>query len=231
MSNNNMINFYDVKEVKKLNKHYHNPSFENSQIKHPAMIAVVGATGSGKTQWLCNFLCKMWDTFSKVIVVHKVAEPLYTFLGEQLKENITFYTKLSDVPDPDELVKEDPLGQYLIVWDDQITARNMDQIAEFFIRGRKSGGGITSVFLSQSYYGIPKLIRLQLHYLILLKLSGTRDLNMILADNNLGVDKNALMKIYNTSTKEKFDFLKLDLANSDENKKFSHNWSHFFEIK
>ena len=112
----------------------------------------------------------MSDTFTKIIVVHKVSEPLYEYLGKQLKDDIVFYKKLSELPSPDDLVKEDPLGQYLLVFDDQITAKDMTAIAEYYVRGRKSGGGITSVFLSQSYYGVPKLIRLQLHYLILLKI-------------------------------------------------------------
>lgn len=231
MSNNNIINFYDTKEVKKTCRKYDNPSFEQCQIKHPAMIACIGSTGSGKTQLLLNLIYQMSDTFTKIIIVHKVNEPLYDYLAKQLKDDIIFYKKLSDVPSPDDLVKEDPCGQYLMVFDDQITAKDMNIIGEYYIRGRKSGGSITSVFLSQSYYGIPKLIRLQLHYLILLKLSGVRDLNMILSDNNLGVDKKELMKMYKVSTKDKFNFLKLDLANSDENKKYSHNWTEFFIVK
>ncbi len=88
--NNEMINFYENKLVKEKNIKYHNPAFEVSQIKHPAMIAVVGSTGAGKTLWLLNFIYNMPDTFSKIIVVHKVDEPLYKVLEEQLKDQIVF---------------------------------------------------------------------------------------------------------------------------------------------
>ncbi len=217
---NEMINFYEKKLVKEKNITYHNPAFEISQIKHPAMIAVVGSTGAGKTQWLLNFIYKMPDTFSKIIIVHKVDEPLYKVLEEKLKKQIVFYKKLAELPNPDMLVKDDPTGQILLVFDDQVTEKNMSKIEEFYIRGRKSGGGITSVFLTQSYFGIPKLIRLQLHYLILLKLSGKRDLQLILSEYNLGVDKAELENIYKDATKQKFNFLKIDVATSEDNKSF-----------
>ena len=54
---------------------------------------------------------------------------------------------------------------------------------------------------------------------------------MILSDNNIGVDKTSLLKLYNDATREKFNFLKIDLATSDENKKFSHNFTEFYNIK
>ncbi len=68
-TNNAIINFYDCKKVKEKAIQYHNPSFQCSQIKHPSMIAVIGSTGSGKTQWLLNFLFRMQDTFTKVVIV------------------------------------------------------------------------------------------------------------------------------------------------------------------
>ena len=79
-NNNDMVNFYELKIVKDKNVKYHNPSFESSQIKHPSMIAVVGSTGAGKTHWLLNFIHRMQDTFAKIVVVHKVDEPLYEVL-------------------------------------------------------------------------------------------------------------------------------------------------------
>jgi hypothetical protein len=230
IKNNEMINFYENKLVKEKNIIYHNPAFEVSQIKHPAMIAVVGSTGAGKSQWLLNFIHKMPDTFSKIFIVHKVDEPLYKVLEEKLKDQIVFYKKLAELPNPDLLVKDDPKGQILLVFDDQVTEKNMNKIEEFYIRGRKSGGGITSVFLTQSYFGIPKIVRLQLHYLILLKLSGKRDLQLILSEYNLGVEKEQLEDIYKDATKQKFNFLKIDVATSEDHKKFSLNWNAFYDI-
>ena len=43
----------------------------------------------------------------------------------------------------------------------------------------------------------------------MLKLSSDRDLNLILSDFGLGVDKAVLLKIYKDATREKFNFLKV----------------------
>ena len=61
---------------------------------------------------------------------------------------------------------------------------------ELFIRGRKIGKGLSLIYLSQSFFKIPKIIRQQFNYLFLLKLSSGRDLNLILSDFSLGVDRN-----------------------------------------
>jgi hypothetical protein len=47
---------------------------------------------------------------------------------------------------------------------------------------------------------------------------------------SLGADKEELQFIYKTSTKEKFNFLKINLETPDEDKKFSHNWTDYFQL-
>jgi hypothetical protein len=122
--------------------------------------------------------------------------------------------------------------QLLCVFDDVVNYSDKEQgiIKEYFIRGRKMGRGISMCYLSQSFYRIPKIIRLQCNYLILLKLGSKRDLNLILGDYGLGVDKETLMSIYRVATKVPFDFLKVSLDERDDNKRFSHNWNNYYEI-
>ena len=57
--------------------------------------------------------------------------------------------------------------------------KKQEVVSEYFIFGRKLG--ITSVYISQSYFKIPKTTRLQFSNLMLLKLSSMRDLNMVMA--------------------------------------------------
>ena len=45
-----MVNFYQLKEVQKLNPSYYEPSYKNTQIKYNSRIGVIGASGSGKSQ-------------------------------------------------------------------------------------------------------------------------------------------------------------------------------------
>jgi hypothetical protein len=55
-------------------------------------------------------------------------------------------------------------------------------------------------------------------------------MSMIMKECSLGAEKEELQFIYKTSTKEKFNFLKINLETPDENKKFSHNWNDYFHL-
>ena len=63
---------------------------------------------------------------------------------------------------------------------------------------------------------------------MLLKLSSIRDLNLILSDFSLGIDRKQLATVYKEATKQQFNFLKIDIDNPENNKKFSHNWTDFY---
>jgi hypothetical protein len=61
------------------------------------------------------------------------------------------------------------------------------------------------MFLSQSYYGTPIIIRQNINYLVILKLGGTRDINSILRECSVDLTKDQLLKMYQNATKNKFD--------------------------
>ena len=71
-------------------------------------------------------------------------------------------------------------------------------ISEYFIRGRKKSASI--IFLSQSYYNTPKIIRQNINYCIILKLGGSRDINSILRECSIGISKEQLLYMYNEAT-------------------------------
>ena len=58
-------------------------------------------------------------------------------------------------------------------------------------------------YLSQSFFAIPTLIRRQFNYVIILKLSGKRDLNLILSNYALGIDVGHIIDLYKNATKRK----------------------------
>lgn len=227
---NHMINFYEHKDIQKLLPQYHNPHFEEIQINIPARIGVIASSGGGKTQWLLNFIAKTNDTWGHINIVYTTSEPLYDFLQQKLKgKNITFYTSLLKHPQPNDLPYKDK--QQLIVFDDQVNEKNQEIIKEYCIRGRKIGKGVSIAYLSQSFFKIPKIVRLQFSHLILLKLSSNRDLKLILSDYSLGLDKQELAYIHKDATKRKFDFLKIAIYEPNDNSKFSHYWTDFYRIR
>jgi GTPase SAR1 family protein len=208
---------------------YHNPKFADTQIQIPARIGVVGPSSAGKSIWLLNYIAKSSDTFGHIVVLYKQSENLYEFLRDKIgSKNITFYTKLTDLPAPNDL----NLGnkQILMIFDDQVAEKNQQKIEEYYIRGRKIGGGITMCYLSQNFYGIPTLIRRQFNYVIILKMSGQKDLKQIIQNYSLGLDADEIVKLYKDATKDKFNFLKISTEERNDNKIFSKNFTGFYKI-
>ena len=85
------------------------------------------------------------------------------------------------------------------------------------------------MFLSQSYFNTPKIIRQNINYGIILKLGGTRDINAILRECSIGINKDELL--YNdTATRKKFDVLIINLDKS-ENERYRHNFLDYFQME
>jgi hypothetical protein len=87
------------------------------------------------------------------------------------------------------------------------------------------------MYLTQSYYSVPKTIRAQMSYIWLVKVGQKRDLNLILADSGGLVEKSVLLELYQDATREKFNFLKINLNTVDMNKKFSRNFNDFYLLE
>jgi len=86
-----------------------------------------------------------------------------------------------------------PSEQTLIIFDDMVLdIKKHNTIQEYYLRGRKRGASV--MFLSQSYFGTPKIIRQNINYLVVLKVGGTRDVNTILRECSIGLTKEELLK-------------------------------------
>ena len=94
-----------------------------------------------------------------------------------------------------------PSQQTLVIFDDMVNdLKKHPIISEYFIRGRKRGCSL--MFLSQSYYNTPKIIRQNINYCAILKLGGTRDVNAILRESSIGLTKDELLYMYQQATKQ-----------------------------
>jgi GTPase SAR1 family protein len=209
LSNSNDVNnFYNLMPPD-MKKEYHNPNFQLHGIKIPFRMLIVGSSGSGKTNTLLELIKRMNDTFEQIIICCKAkCEPLYDFLSSKLP--IQFHEN-GDIPNINDF--KDGLKQTLIIFDDLVLMKDQSKIAEFFIRSRKYN--MSCIYLSQSYYKTPKVIRININYLILKKLPSSRDLKMVLNENSIGINLKELTAIYNEIiTNNKFDFILIDLDKS-----------------
>lgn len=207
-------NFYEIIPRSKPSR---NPGYEKHHLDLPAYIIIIGGSGSGKTNILLNLLQLSSNTFSKIVLCIKNSdEPLYNYIKDKC-EGIEFYEG-GDIPDLKEFEES---SSSLIVFDDLVLEKDQRKIEEFFIRGRKLGKvGCTCIYISQSYYKIPKLIRINCRYIILKKLSSGKDLKLIINEYNLNYDMNQIMDLYEQATQQFTDFLLIDTRDNIFRKNF-----------
>ena len=81
-------------------------------------------------------------------------------------------------------------------------------IKELFIRCRKLN--ISLVFITQSYFSVPKDVRLNSTHYLIMKINNKRELQNIATSHSAGIDYKDFMKIYRECTKEPFNFMTID---------------------
>ena len=203
-----IINMYE-----RIPKHFlesvENPNFNIHKLKIPMRLCVVAPSGSGKTNFLMNLLSMFSagkGTYQSITIITRNAnEPLYNWLKTQSNQ-IVIKEGVTNSPPLDKFDKE---FNHLVVWDDLVLAKNLSMVEQYYIRARKLN--VSCIFISQSFFRIPKIIRNNCNYMVILKLSGNREVNLILSEFGLGVSKEELLELYEYATREKFSPLVIDM--------------------
>lgn len=222
-----LLNWYEVMPKKFLNK-THNPNFKIHGLKIPFRMLIVGNSGAGKTQTLLNIMHNMNGTFNNIYIITKNKdEPLYNYIENKLGDKgLKIVEGIENAPNLDkDIDKED---QTLIVMDDLVLEKNQSELEGYFIRARKLSCCL--VYISQSYYRVPIIIRQNLNYLVIKQLSGLKDLYGIMREYTLGIDKKVLKKIYEETTQNKQDFLLVDL-DAPPKDRFRKNFNDIYSIE
>lgn len=211
-----IVNMYEKIPKSFLDK-VDNPNFHLHNLKLPFRMCIVAPSGSGKSNFLLNlihlFCAGDKGSFSTIhIITRNKSEPLYKWLESEC-EQIRITEGLSTTPRLDDFDKN---KNHLVVWDDLVLSKDLSMVENYYIRARKLNCSV--IFLSQSYFRIPKIIRNNCSYMILLKLSGNREMNIIMTEFGLGVSKEQLLKIYEYATAEKFSPLVIDMEADKDNR-------------
>ena len=224
-----MINFYTLPKVQKFMTKSINPNYKNHNVTVPFRSVVIGSSGSGKTNNLLNIIHKFNNTFNHIYVYTQAEEPLYNFLESQISSDLL--TIQYDLDFCRKFKEDDYYGQSLIIFDDQVNEKDQQCIRELYIRGRKIAGGISLMYLTQSYFTVPKIVRLQCQYVIIIKTYGARDLKLMLSEYALSATKGQLTKMYEDCCNNgKFgSFFLIDLV-APQNKSFRRNFKKYLNV-
>ena len=118
----------------------------------------------------------------------------------------------------------------LIVFDDTMIAdiiinkRFQSIIKELFIRCEKLN--ISPVFITKSYFRVPKDVRLNSTHYLIMKIHNRRELQQIAIDHSAGIDYKDFLNIYRNCTKEPYSFLTIHTTLPANNPlRFSKNFS------
>ena len=98
----------------------------------------------------------------------------------------------------------------MIVFDDVIADMINNKkinpiVTELFMRGRKLS--ISIVFITQSYFKVPKDVRLNSTQFFIMKIPNKRELQQITSNHSSDIDFKDFMKIYKNCTTEPYSFL------------------------
>ena len=193
---------------------------------HPYRILIIGGSGSGKTNALINLINEQNDIDKIYLYARDLNEPKYKILIKKRKDAgikhlndpnafIECSNTMDDVYENIHDYNSSRKRKILIVFDDMIADIMTNKkfqaiIKELFIRWRKLN--ISLVFITQSYFSVPKDVRLHsTHYLIIWPRKLTTEKNYKIAINHSAdIDNKDFLKIYRECTKEPYTFFKID---------------------
>ncbi len=179
----------------------------------PANVMISGYSGSGKTNLLLNLIYDLlhWDNL--YVYAKDLEEPLYENLIQSCQHAYEIspfdYEFLSSLENSKPIDEMDKNSKNLIIFDDFCTdAQSMNKIKEYFIRGRKKN--CSCIFISQDYFSVPKIIRLQCSYFLMFKTRDDREIKDIYQTHNSGLTKDEFKKAFKEATSDNYNFLCID---------------------
>jgi hypothetical protein len=166
--------------------------------KHPFRMLVIGPSGCGKSNVVVNLLIEYLN-FDRIYVYardleedkYKMLMEFFELMDEKINKKLTkrgraaqdsdmwttaTFTQVSSDEDIIDTNSLNPDNRNLVVFDDLVSLgrKNQHKVVDLFIRGRKRNCSL--IYISQTFFEIPKSIRLQANYVILFQINDAREL-------------------------------------------------------
>ena len=184
---------------------------------HPYRTIIIGGSGSGKTNTLINLINEQKDIDKIYLYVRDLSETKYEYLIKKRKDigikhlnNPNAFIECSNtMGDVYQNIDDYNLNRkrkILIFFDDMIADIMKNKkfqviIKELFIRCRKLN--ISLVFITQSYFSVPKDVRLISTYYLIMKINNRKEQQNIAINHSADID-------YKDFIREPFNFLTID---------------------
>ena len=205
---------------------------------HPYRILIVGGSGSGKTNALSNLINNQPDIDKIYLYAKDPYEIKYQYLISKRekvglnhfndpKAFMEYSNDMQDVHKNIEDYNRIRKRKILIVFDDMIANMINNNklnpiVTELFIRGKKLN--ISIVFLTQSYFKVPKDVRLNSTNFFIMKIPNKRELQQIALNHSSDTDFKDFMNICKKCTAEPYSFMVNDTTlPSDDPLRFRKN--------
>ena len=222
-----MINFDDYTNENKTEHILKWPSIPDD----PYRILIIGGSGSGKTNALLNLINNQPDIDKIYLYAKDPYEAKYQYLiskrekvglnhYDDLKAFIEYSNDMQDVYKNIDEYNPDKENKILIVFDDMIADMINNKklnsiVTELFIRGRKLN--ISLVFITQSYFKVPKDVRLNSTHFFIMKIPNKRELQQIALNHSSDINTKDFIKMYKKCTSGTSYFLVNDATLASDN--------------
>ena len=198
---------------------------------HPYRLLIIGGSGSGKTNALLNLINNQPDIDKIYLYGKDPSEKKNQYLiNKREKAGLNhfndpkaFMEYSNDMQDVYKNIEDyNPIKKrkVLIIFDDMIADMINNNklnpiVMELFIRGRKRN--ISIVFITQSYFKVPKDVRLNSTHFFIMKIPKKRELQQIALNHSSDINFKDFMNIYKKCTKEPYSFLVNDTTFPSDN--------------
>jgi hypothetical protein len=201
--------------------------------KQPFRMLICGASNSGKTNLLLNLLMRYIEHDKLYMISKHPDQDKYKLLQEfyqtieadpQLAEYIdkpiaTFVDSLDKMTPVDKLKKQ---FKNIIVFDDMVSETNQKPIVDAFIHGRHSGASV--IYLTQSYFAVPKTIRINCSHFAFFECPTENEFNQIARDQCTDLDKKDFKHLFSSATEEPYNFFFIDKYAKQKPLKYRRNF-------
>ena len=215
-----MINF---DEYANENKKEHNRNWPHIP-DHPYRILIIGGSGTGKINALLNLINNQQDIDKIYLYAKDPYEDKYQYLINKResvelkhfndpKAFIEYSNGMRDVYKNIDNYNLNKENKILIVFDDMIADMINNKklnsiVTELFIRCRKLN--ISLVFISQSYFKVPKDVRNNSTHFFIMKIPNKRELMQIAINHSSDINTKDFIEIYGKCTDKPYSFIVID---------------------